>query len=121
MNNLISDVRYALRSMMARAAFTLAAVATLALGIGAGTTVFSVVNAVILRTLPYNHSERLVMIWERFGALGLDKIPLSAPEFIDYRDKCQTLDTVAAFDTLDFNFTGSGEPERVGAAEVTGE
>ena len=119
MRTLLQDIRYGLRMMLKNPGFTAVAVVALALGIGANTAIFSVINAVLLRQLPYEHPERLVLVWEKFLRQGLDKIPVSAPEFTDYRDQNRVFEQIAAFDTADFNLTGGDAPERVPGARVS--
>src|SRR5262249_49384071 len=113
------DLRFGLRALRRNPGATLVAIVTLGLGIGAGTAIFSVVNTVLLRNLPYSQPERLVMVWEKFLSFGLDKVPISASEYIDYRNESQALEQTAAYGTVDFNMTGQDLPERVSGAEVT--
>ena len=87
MNNLFKDIRYGIRSLLKRPAFTAIAVITLALGIGANSAIFSVVNAIVLRPLPYRNSERLMVIWGNLHKTGLEEIELSAPEFTDFKTR----------------------------------
>ena len=114
-----TDLRYALRSLRKHPAFTAVVLLTLALGIGANAAIFSVVNAVLLRPLPYQNADRLVVIWGDLHRPGVNEIPTSAGEFADYRDRTHVFEHVAAYDTLGFNLTGSGEPERLEGAIVT--
>jgi len=111
------DGRRALRGLRKTPGFTVAAVLTLALGIGANAAIFSVINTVLLTPLPYAQPERRVMIWSRWTAF--DKTWVSDREVLDYRERCTTLSTVAAWRTGQANLTGSGDPIRVGAARVT--
>ena len=121
MQTLWQDLRYGARMLLRNPGFTLIAVATLSLGIGANTAIFSVVNAILLRPLPYPQPERVVTIWGVNPKLnlGLDKIPNSPGQFIDYRDQSDVFDHIAAFDTGDLNLEGKGEPEKLGATLVT--
>src|SRR5574341_1371126 len=100
-------------------AFTAVAVLTLALGIGANTAIFSVVNAVVLRPLPYPEPERLIRIWESNPGRGWPEFAASAPNFADWRKQQSVCERLAAYEFNTFNFTGSGEPERVAALRVT--
>ena len=93
--------------------FTLIAVITLALGIGANTTIFSVVNAVLLRPLPYQNPEQLALIWGKLPAAVSGNVGASAPEFADYRDQNLVFSSVAAYTSSSFNLSGVGEPERI--------
>jgi putative ABC transport system permease protein len=128
----IADVRYALRMLRKNPGFTVVAVLTLALGIGANTAIFSVVNAVVLRPLPYSHSDRLVWIAESIPALKSEAA--TGGDYVDWKDQNHTLDRIAAYDTVyrgslsegaggagsaDFNLTGHGTPARVHGAFVS--
>jgi putative ABC transport system permease protein len=111
------DVRYALRSMRGNAAFVAAAILTLALGIGANTAVFSIVEAVLLRPLPYAEPETLVAVWNRWT--GSPVAALSNPEYLDYAEQSQSM-TIAASAAANVNVGAEGgDPERVPAAFVT--
>ena len=113
------DLRYSSRTLMKRPAFTAVAVLTLALGIGANTAVFSVVNAVLLRPLPYPNADRLVTVWGNLHREGLTKMTASVPEFTDYQQRSQVFAQLAAYGWQSFNLTGDGSPERVVGARVT--
>jgi putative ABC transport system permease protein len=113
------DVRYALRLLMKSPGFTLAAVATLALGIGANTAIFSLVKAVILTPLPYADPERLVMIWNRTAPA--DSTWLSLQEVVNYRGEARSFVQLGAYIDGDANLTGGENPERVRSATVTSE
>jgi putative ABC transport system permease protein len=111
------DVRAALRALSRAPGFTVAAVLTLALGIGATATIFTVVNAVLLVPLPYAQPERRVALWNRWT--GFEKTWLSGAEVRDYRRLSRTLTDVAAWSSDQANLTGGGEPVRVGFAQLT--
>lgn len=114
------DLRFAFRILIKSPGFTLVAVVALALGIGANTAIFSVVDAVLLQPLAYAHPERLVMIWQRIGTPPIPgRIGGSVPDYIDYRNQSQSMEAVAAFTLGSFNLTGRGAPERVDGARVT--
>jgi hypothetical protein len=99
----MQDLRYAVRMLLKKPGFTIIAVLALALGIGANTAIFSVVNAVLLRPLPYQQPDRLVMLWQKLGgATAYPQIPCSAPDYLDYRDQTHTLENVAAFENANF-------------------
>ena len=117
MSDLLQDIRYALRSMRKNPGFTVIAVLTLALGIGANTAIFSVVDAVVLRPLPYRAPDRLVMVWERRPER--DHIVASYPDFRDWRARSRSFDGMAAFSAWTHNLTGAGSPERVESAVVS--
>jgi len=113
---LLSDVRFAIRTLIKQPAFTLVSLLTLALGIGANTAIFSIVNAVVLRPLPYREPDRVVMMWSHWTRWT--KTWVSEPELADYRAQATTLEHVAAIDTASFNVTGAGEAVRVGAIQA---
>ncbi len=118
-DEMFQDLRYGARMLFRQRAFTIAAVIALALGIGANTAVFSVVNAVLLRPLPYQNSERMVLIWGNFLTFSMEQLRAKAAEYVDYRDQTRSFETVAAFSTNDFNFTGGRQPDRIAGASVT--
>jgi predicted permease len=118
METLLQDVRYGLRQLRRNPGFALVAALTLALGIGANTAIFSVVNAVVLRPLPYAHSDRLVWITESIPAFKAEIA--SGADYVDWKDQNRTLDRIAAYDpSSEFNLTGRGTPARVHGANVT--
>ncbi|MGH9843020.1 MAG: ABC transporter permease [Blastocatellia bacterium] len=119
MQTLWQDLRYGARMLLKQPGFTLIAVITLALGIGANTAIFSVVNAMLLRPLPYADDERLVMIWGKLPAAGLKRLFVSLPEFIDYRDRTRSFTQAGVYGGAEFTLTGSGEPERFTGAQVS--
>src|SRR5215510_13971040 len=107
LEELWQDLRYGLRMLLRNRGFTVVAMLTLALGIGANTAIFSVVNSVLLRSLPYQDPERIVKIW------NAGQVPISEPEFNEYRNQSQSFDQVAAYVVFPNNLTGINEPERV--------
>jgi putative ABC transport system permease protein len=118
METLVQDMRYGLRQLRRNPGFALVATLTLALGIGANTAIFSVVNAVVLRPLPYAHSDRLVWITESIPAFKAEIA--SGADYVDWKNQNRTLDRIAAYDpSSDFNLTGRGTPARVHGANVT--
>jgi len=116
---MIQEIRLAFRNLINAPGFAAVAIITIALAIGANTAVFSLVNALLLRPLPYQAPQNLVLIWEKFSNQGLDRIPVSAPEYLDYEKLLQSYDRIAAFDYIDLNLTGGDMPERVQGAVVT--
>ncbi|MFL6274208.1 MAG: ABC transporter permease [Blastocatellia bacterium] len=122
MEDLLQDLRYALRTMRSRPGFSATIILVLALGIGATTAIFSVVNAVLLRPLPYPQPDRLMMIFttaERDGHIS-NNGPVFGPDFIEWREQCQSCEQMAAYvGTWPSNLTGGIEPERVRVARVT--
>jgi putative ABC transport system permease protein len=119
MENFIRDIRFAARGLLKKPAFTAIAVLTLALGIGANTAIFSVVNAVLLRPLAIKDPERVMTFWHSAPAKGLEHLDLNDALFAYYRDRTRTFQSLAAFETGNFSITGGGEPEVVPAAIVT--
>jgi putative ABC transport system permease protein len=117
MPTLLQDLRYAVRTLTREPGFTLVALVTLALGIGANAAIFSIVNAVLLRPLPYHEPERVVLLWSHWT--NWTKTWVSEPELADYQ-RAQSLDHVAGFSSTSFNLTGGAgsEPLRVLAAQV---
>ena len=113
----IQDVRFGARTLRRAPAFAIIAVLTLALGIGANAAIFSIVNAVLLRPLPWTEPDRAVMIWSKWTAF--DKTWVSTGEVVDYRRRAQTLSEVAAWGEGQVNLTGDGDPERIASANVT--
>ncbi|HYY57647.1 MAG TPA: ABC transporter permease [Pyrinomonadaceae bacterium] len=113
------DLRFGARMLLKNPGFTAVAVLTLALGIGANSAIFSVVNAALLRPLPYADSDSLVMVWGNFNRLNMTRLGVSAPEFADYKSQNEVFSDVAAYQTLTFNLTENNEPERIGGARVS--
>jgi putative ABC transport system permease protein len=120
LHDVIADVKYGLRGLRRSPGFTAVAVITLALGIGANTAIFSVVNTVLLRPLPYRNPDRLVMLWQSYPQAGFDRLGASPPEYLDYRNRNQVFTGVAGYSDLSFNLTGVAQPDRIKAARVTG-
>ncbi|HEY6120030.1 MAG TPA: ABC transporter permease, partial [Pyrinomonadaceae bacterium] len=121
METLIRDLRYATRGLVKRPGFTIVALIALALGIGANTAIFSLVNAVLLKPLPFAQPERLVWMWGNIRNGGT-RASVSPLDFLDYRNQNKTFEQFAATLSvpLPLNLTGSGEPERLTGAGVTG-
>lgn len=117
MQTLLLDFRYALRSLMRTPGFSVVAIATLALGIGANTAIFSLVNAVLLRPLPYANPSQLIAVTE--SANGSQDRHVSGHEFAAWRDQNRTLSDVMAYEGAGFNLTGGGEPRSVSALSVS--
>src|SRR5256885_2307184 len=113
METLIKDVRDGIRSLLKRPGFTAIAVITLALGIGANTAIFSVVNTLLLRPLPFKEPARLVQVWEADFKRGRNSMTVSYPNFVDWRDQNKVFEQIAAYSDETFNLTDAGEPERI--------
>jgi Acidobacterial duplicated orphan permease len=116
LEELWQDLRFGARMLRKRPGFTFVAVLTLALGIGANTLIFSVVDTVLLRPLPYEAADRLVWVWDSNPAIGFPRFPSSGPNFKDWQQQSEAFDYMAAFCGWSFNLTGRGEPERIQGA-----
>src|SRR5687768_4792041 len=110
MDVLLTDLRQAARSLKSKPGLSIAAILTIALGIGANAGIFGIVNAVLLRPLPYHEPDRIVMLWERFAPMQMDTMPWSPHDFVDVRTRATQLESVALFAGPDFVMTGSGDP-----------
>ncbi|HYV83180.1 MAG TPA: ABC transporter permease [Pyrinomonadaceae bacterium] len=118
----LQDVRYAFRMLLKRPGFTVIVVLTLALGIGANTTIFSAIDAVLLNPLPYKNPERLLVVWETNKQLGpemWDRNEAAIGNFLDWRSHNQIFDQLGALFDTDMNLTGVGEPQRIKSCVVT--
>jgi predicted permease len=119
METLVQDIRYGCRLLMRNPGFCAIAVLTLAIGIGASTAIFSVVDTVLLRPLPYRQPDKLVVVTESLPGMSTDEIGVSAAEYQDYRDRNRSFSQVAAYESSGFNLTGLGQPSRVNAAALS--
>lgn len=119
METITKDFRYGIRSLLKRPGFTAITVITLALGIGANTAIFSVVNAVLLRRLPFANPDQLVMVWEDASFAGFPKNTPAPANYVDVKTQNTVFQDMAAMDRRTFNLTGDGEPEKVEANGVT--
>jgi predicted permease len=117
--DLAQDLHYGVRMLVKNPSFTIVAVLALALGIGANSAIFSVVNTVLLRPLPYKNPGRLVMLWEEATHLGFPKNTPSPANFIDWRAQNTVFEAMAAMVERSFNLTGVGEPERFDGRRVS--
>ncbi len=118
-NELAQDLRYSLRQLRRNPGFTMVAILTLALGIGATTAIFSVVDAVLLRPLPFSHSEQLVSLWETNARLKYDQIAVTGPDYLAWKGQSQVFSSLAAGAIYDPTLTGAGEPEHLFGVKVT--
>lgn len=116
---MLSEIKVALRGLWKSPGFTIIAIATLALAIGANSAVFSLINALLVRPLPYQQPARLALIWEQFATQGLDRIPVSPPEYLDLEKDFQSGTGIAAFNYQTFNLGGGDVPERISGALVS--
>ena len=111
MNTLLQDLRYGVRMLVSRPGFTIVAVITLALGIGANTAIFSVVNGVLLRPLPYRDVDHILTLWETDKQRGEKEEGAAPGNFLDWREQNQSFEQLAAAEPYSHRMTGSGEPE----------
>jgi putative ABC transport system permease protein len=121
MEALLKDVRYAFRDLLKRPGFTAIVVITLALGIGANTAIFSVINAVLLNSLPYKEPGRIAMLWGKNPQLHLNmtEFPIAYSDFIDLRAQSQSFESLSALYPNSVNLAGDAAPEHVGGANVS--
>lgn len=120
--NILHDIRYAFRMLLRRPGFTVIVVLTLALGIGANTTIFSAIDAVLLNPLPYKDPERLMVVWETNKQLGpevWDRNEVTIGNFRDWRSRNQVFEQLGSLFYTDMILTGTGEPERIKSCVVT--
>jgi putative ABC transport system permease protein len=110
---MLKDIQYGVRILLKHWGVTLVALITLALGIGANTAIFSVVNAVLLRSFPYTEPERLVLVWEKRQGGRTDQNVINLGNFSDWKDQNQVFTDMAVFFDRSLNLTGDGEPEEV--------
>ena len=116
---MLPDLRFALRTLARTPGFTLVAVLSLALGIGANSAIFSVARALLLKPLPYANAERLVILWNTSPGLGITEDWFSTAQYFDIRNGSTTFDQLAIAIGGNENLTGQGDPARVGAIRVS--
>ena len=120
MQTIWQDVRYGVRTLRGAPGFALISLLTLALGIGATTAIFSAVNAVLLRPLPYHDSGRLVLIWNRMVTTSFPHAPVAAPDVVDFRTQASSFEAIAVSDNVpEVALTGQGDPEQIRMANVS--
>jgi putative ABC transport system permease protein len=110
MDSVVADFRQAFRSLRGRPGLSIAAVLTIGIGIGANAGIFGIVNAVLLRPLPYHEPERIVMMWERFPPMQMETMPWSPHDFVDVRARAKHIESMALFAGPSLVLTGAGEP-----------
>ena len=118
-DEMFQDLRFGLRILRKNPGFTVIAVLTMALGIGANTAIFSIVNAVLLRPLPFKDSARLVTVWESNAAKSQSHGAVGGANFTDWKNQNQVFDPLTAYFSWNYNLTGEGEPQRLTAALVS--
>lgn len=119
MNTLAQDIRYAVRAFARNPGFALAAILSLAIGIGANTSIFSVANALLLRPLPYEDANRLVILWNRSPGLNITEDWFSTAQYLDIKNGHHGFEQVAIAIGGNYNLTGEGDPERMGVIRVS--
>ena len=115
----MQDVRYALRALAAHPSFTLVVVLTLSLGIGANTTIFSLLHQVLLRPLPYADADRLVFVWNTYPLMGLPQATVSIPDYLDRRNEAPAIEDATLFTGRSLSLADGGRPEQLRALAVT--
>jgi len=115
METLLQDLRQGVRALLKQPAFTFVAIIALALGIGANTAIFSVVNAVLLQALPYRQADNLVTVWENNKRRGNDQNVINLGNYFDWKEQNRVFEDMATFFDTNANLTGSGEPEEIPA------
>ncbi|PYR62665.1 MAG: hypothetical protein DMF91_05970 [Acidobacteria bacterium] len=113
------DIRYALRSLRKQPIFTLVAVLTLTLGIGANTAIFSLLYQILLRPLPFPDPDRLVFVWNTYPLMGLPKASVSIPDYIDRKTQAPALEDTALMTSRSLNLAEQGVPEQLSGLAVT--
>ncbi len=122
LSRFLADLRFGLRTLSKSPGFTVTVISVLALGISANTAVFSVIDAVLLRSLPIRDPERVVMIWEKNQALGPpigDRVPAAYTNFLEWTKQATQFEAIAGFEDADFNLTSGSEPERIEGARAS--
>jgi predicted permease len=119
MNALLADLRYAFRNFAKNPGFTAAVILSLAIGIGANASIFSITDALLLRPLPYKNSDRLVILWNRSPGLNILQDWFSPAQYFDIKNGHSGFEQVAIAIGGNFNLTGSGDPERIGAIRIS--
>jgi putative ABC transport system permease protein len=119
METLIKDIRYGIRSLRRRLGFTIIAVITLAIGIGANSAIYSVVNALLLKPLPFPDLDRIVAVWNKAPSRGVERNEVTVADYLDWRAQNKTFEQLGIYTWWSTNLTGTGTPERVQGFQVT--
>ena len=119
MDSLLRDLRFAVRSLLKRPALTIIAIITLAIGIGANSAIFSFINALLLKPLPFPDPERVVALWDKVPSRGVERNEVTVANYLDWRAQNKTLEQLAIYRWWSTNLTGSDSPERVQGFQVT--
>src|SRR5262245_59623612 len=115
----MGDIRYALRNLLRRPAFTIIAVVTLALGIGANTAIFSALNALLLKPLPFPELDRIVAIWDKMPSRGVNHNEVTFANYLDWQAQSQSFEQLALYRWWSANITGIDPPDRIQGFLVT--
>src|SRR6201997_4693865 len=119
MDDLRRDISYGIRTFLKNPGFTIAAMLSLLIGIGANTTIFSVTSALLLRPLPYRDADRLVILWNRSPGLNITEDWFSTAQYFDIKNGHHGFEQLAIAIGGNYNLTGLGEPERIGTIRVS--
>src|SRR5215470_20313959 len=119
MEALVQEIRLAIRTLFRNPSFSIIAIIALALGIGINSSIFSVVNGVLLKPLAFREPNQLVRIWEKWG--GFDQGSVSYLNFKDWRERNQSFEKMAAYRWTGFNLTGGDQPERLSGRQISSE
>ena len=117
--NLVADIRYGARALVTHPGYALLAVLTLGLGIGANTAIFSVINGVLLKPLPYEHGDRLVIVQQSRPLQGQPNVGVAIAEYFDYRERADVFDGLVEYHQMNFDLINRGEPDRVDTGVVS--
>src|SRR5258708_4586966 len=118
MANLGSDIRYAFRNLIRRPGFTAIAVITLAIGIGANTAIFSFINALLLKPLPFPDLDRVVAVWDKIPSRGVERNEVTVADYLDWRAQNRTFEQLGIYRWWSTNLTGADSPEPVQGFQV---
>ena len=119
MDTFVNDIRYAVRNLLKRPAFTLVAALTLALGIGANSAIFSAVYALLLKPLPFHELDRVVAVWDSYPSRGVVRNEVAMANYLDWRSQNQSFEQLALYRWWSANLTGMDHPERIQGFLVT--
>lgn len=119
MDSLLRDVKFSARSLLKRPTLTIIAIITLAIGIGSNTAIFSVVNALLIKPLPFPELDRVVAVWESRPERGAQRLEASMANFLDWRSQSQSFEQMGLYRFWSTNLTGGDSPERIQGFLVT--
>ncbi|HEV7683388.1 MAG TPA: ABC transporter permease [Pyrinomonadaceae bacterium] len=119
MDTLLRDIRHGFRSLMKRPAFTVIAIVTLSLGIGANTAIFSTINALLLKPLPFGDLDRIVALWDKVPSRGVERNEVTVADYLDWKAQNTSFEQLGIYRWWSTNLTGSDSPERVQGFQVT--